>query len=282
MKVMVVGGTSTVSKYLLPKLEEFCHVITLGRTQCDIYCDIAQLETNWVIPSNNIDVVIHLASAFGDGNIENIIDTEITNVIGTAKMLNVAIKHGVKHYIYVSSIFSELPEDSPFYSAYSMSKKHSEDICLKIAEMSDMNLTILKPSQLFSKNEDCKKHQPFLYNIVESIANHQPVTLFGNTSPKRNYLSIEEFAHILSLTLKHGVYGTYQCQYPDNVSYLDIVNQAISDFDSHSKIIHDTERNNIPNNIFDYNDSLYSAINYYPKESLLNCLTQLITQENTK
>ena len=51
MKILVVGGKSSLAKALVPVLSGFAEVITAGRTDCDIYLDLNDPIENILIPS---------------------------------------------------------------------------------------------------------------------------------------------------------------------------------------------------------------------------------------
>ena len=91
MKVVLVGGTSSISVALKQKLSEFCEVITAGRTNCDLKIDLSDSLENIVFPSD-IDVVIHTAAHFGGKSASEIIEAENINVLGTLKLCEAAVK----------------------------------------------------------------------------------------------------------------------------------------------------------------------------------------------
>jgi len=120
MKALIVGGTSSIANALKPKLAQFCEVITAGRSSCDITLDLS--EENISLPKD-IDVIIHTAAHFGGKTAEEIMAAEKINVIGTVRLCKAAVDAGVKHFVYISSIFSNATPDEPNYSVYSISKK---------------------------------------------------------------------------------------------------------------------------------------------------------------
>ena len=69
MRILIIGGTSSLAFALMPVLSEFAEVITAGRTGCDVYFDLSDSVEEMVLPKD-IDVVINTASSFGGKSFE--------------------------------------------------------------------------------------------------------------------------------------------------------------------------------------------------------------------
>src|SRR5882762_813483 len=117
MKVLVVGGSSSLATDLILALNGFAQVLTAGRRNCDIYLDLSSNTKPAVFPEG-VDVVIHTAASFGTKTSDEIIDAEMVNVVGTLRLCQLSVNSGVKHFIFISSMSALLTPESPYYSAY--------------------------------------------------------------------------------------------------------------------------------------------------------------------
>jgi nucleoside-diphosphate-sugar epimerase len=103
MKILIVGGTSSVGYSLKEALSESFGIITAGRKDCDVKLDLRDPVSNFRLP-DNLDVIIHTAAQFGVRSDEEIFETENVNVLGTLKLCQAAVQAKAKHFIFISSI----------------------------------------------------------------------------------------------------------------------------------------------------------------------------------
>src|SRR5438128_1215518 len=123
MKILVVGGNSSLARALKPILEEFADVTTAGRENADVALDLAG-DIN--LPFG-FDAVVNTASHFGGKDAASMIQAEQVNVLGTLKLCDACVRAGVGHLVHISSIFAELPATSAFFSIYALSKKQADE-----------------------------------------------------------------------------------------------------------------------------------------------------------
>src|SRR4030095_15097078 len=64
VKVVIVGGNSSVGLALKAVLSDSCDVITAGRKNCDIALDLAWPLARFLLPED-VDAVVHTAAHFG-------------------------------------------------------------------------------------------------------------------------------------------------------------------------------------------------------------------------
>src|SRR5713101_3417978 len=98
---------SAVASYLLPVLVKQHDVLTMGRSGCDIVLDVTQEKSCLTIPLGT-DVIVHLAAAFAGNTDESILETVETNALGSLKSCMAAFDAGVRHFILISSIYTQL------------------------------------------------------------------------------------------------------------------------------------------------------------------------------
>jgi len=64
------------------------------------------------------------------------------------------------------------------------------------------------------------------------------------------------------------VEGIYACMYPRNVSYSEIAAAAVAAFGSTSVVKFVRDKPDVPDNVFEIDDSLYRRIDYSPQISI--------------
>jgi nucleoside-diphosphate-sugar epimerase len=256
MKILIVGGTSSLAKALKPVLSEFAEVITAGRKGvCDVYLDLSD-EVEKINLPKGIDVVINAAASFGGEKFEDMYQAENVNVLGVLKLCHACSNAQVKHLVLVSSIL------------YTLSKKHSDEIAQLYCSTHGLPLMILRPSQFYGTGEKQHTHQPFFSTIIDHAANNEDILIYGSNDALRNFIHVEDVANIVALVIQHKIEGTYSCMYTENVSYSEIAGAAIKAFGSKSTVKFIKNQADIPNNIFEPDVSLYHLIGYFPQISI--------------
>ena len=279
MRILIVGGNSSLAGVLKPLLSEFAEIITADLAGCDLYLDLTDPMEKIVIPEH-IDVVVNLAASFGGKSFEEIFQAENVNVLGVLKLCNACTKAQIKQLVLISSIFASLDITSPFYSIYSVSKKHSDEVVQLYSQMFGLPLTILRPSQFYGVGETQRKHQPFLSAIIDKAANGEDIFIYGSNDALRNFIHVEDVAKIIALVIQRKIEGTYDCANIANVRYSEIVAAAIEAFGSKSIIKFVEEQPSIPNNIFKLDDTLFRLIDYYPQISISLGMKKEAAQRN--
>jgi nucleoside-diphosphate-sugar epimerase len=279
MKVVIVGGTSSIAVALKPKLTEFCEVITAGRTNCDLQIDLSDSIEKITFP-NDIDVVIHTAAHFGGKSACEIIEAENINVLGTLKLCEASVKANVKHFIYISSIFANLKPDAENYSVYAISKKHSEELATYYCTLNNLPLTILQPSHLYGLEDSFRKHQPFFYSMLDKAKNNEDITLYGTNDPIRNYLFMEDLSNIISKAIQQKVTGIYPCTHMSDVTYSEIATAAFKVFGTNGTVNFLEDKPNIPSFKYDKDDSLYKKIDFYPQINMEEGIRKIANKTN--
>lgn len=265
MKVLITGGNSSLGVALKGWLSKTHEVYTAGRRDCDFIWNWDSEPSEWPTPEK-VDVIIHTAANYGGPKYKNFMEAVKFNVIATLKVCRLSELKKVNQFIYISSIFSALKKNSPFYSSYSMSKRHAEDVILQY--FSNSNFTILRPSQFYGRGNGFRKNQPFLYKIIDLCKEGKTVVFYGDYSPKRNFIYIEDFAKIVEKVIQDNIKGTYNCLFPKDISFEEIAKTAFRFFGKTENIEFDKLKPALSDNIFEYTDNLYKLIDYTPKTEI--------------
>lgn len=259
MNVLIVGGTSSLGSALKTALSGWCNVITAGRSNCDIPLNLVDPVEEISFPSG-IDVVLHTAAHFGGNDVEQIMDAENINVLGTLKLCNAAIKANVKHFIFISSIFSSLNDSSPFYSIYSLSKRHSEELVKLVCTNHSLPFTIIRPSQIYGIEPNHLQHQPFIYKIIELAKNGEEISLNGTNDAIRNFIYMDDVTKVISRVIEERLIGSHACMNEQNVSLTQICNAAFSAFKKNGVVTFKPQEKDIPDNIFKKDNTLLEQL----------------------
>jgi nucleoside-diphosphate-sugar epimerase len=277
MKILIVGGNSSLAQALRPALATFAEVITAGRDHCNVALDVSWPVERFEIPPG-VDVVINLAAHFGGKNFAAILAAEETNALGALKLAHACTRTAVKHLVQVSSIFSELKADSQFFSSYSLSKRHAEELVSLYCRNTELPLTILRPAQIYGTGEIFRRHQPFLYALLDKAERNENIVLNGSNDAKRNFIHVDDVAEIISRVVRQRIEGNYTCASLSNVRFSEIAAAAISAVGGSSIVQFDAALPDIPDNAFEPDETLYRLIGYYPRITLIQGLAHEVAR----
>ena len=102
MKILIVGGQSSLGQSLLAVLQPFADMVTAGRSGCDMSLDLTWPVEQLQLPQG-IDVVINTAAHFGVGDIDSIVEAEQVNALGTLNLLEAVRAHAPEAVVIYSS-----------------------------------------------------------------------------------------------------------------------------------------------------------------------------------
>ena len=279
MKILIIGGTSSIANALKTFFFESVEIITAGRKECDITLNFNDPFEEINFP-DDLDVVIHTAAHFGGKAAKDILDAECINVLGTLKLCQAAVRAKAKHFILISSIFASLRESSEHYNIYSLSKKHAEEVARFYSSGYSLPLTILRPSQIYGNEDRFRVHQPFLYTMIDKAEKGEDITLYGSNDAVRNFIHIDDLTNIIVKVIECKVEGTYACMYTADLTYSQIADAAFSAFNRKGVVRFLKDKPNIPDNIFEKDDSLYKKIGFYPQISIEEGMRKIAVYRN--
>jgi UDP-glucose 4-epimerase len=164
-KVLVTGATGFIGSRLLERLKIIdCEVRVLSRNTLigydSICCDLQQdLIPKFAL--NSIDSIFHIAGVAHD--FQNNTETELmfykVNVEATINLAKLAIKSGVKRFIFVSSVkaggksdtsdcMNEINQFEP-EGIYGQTKREAEIKLLALGQESNMHVVIVRPALVY-------------------------------------------------------------------------------------------------------------------------------------
>ena len=170
MNILLTGGTGFIGQRLLKYLTTQEHSIHLlsrsyvknySNTYCDFLTDTIPKD---VFSKNSIDTVFHLAGFAHDKLDQNKIENLYyrLNVSLSVQLANLAVKSGVKRFVFVSSvkaggnlsdgICANEKNQSSTEDIYGKTKREAELRLLEIGKLSGMHVSIIRPSLVYGPN----------------------------------------------------------------------------------------------------------------------------------
>lgn len=175
---------------------------------------------NNIFQKYKVDGVIHLAAeSHVDRSISNPLEFIMTNVVGTATLLNAAKNawkdnfDGKKFYhISTDEVYGSLGETGLFTeetaydprSPYSASKASSDHLVRAFYHTYHMPINISNCSNNYGPNHFPEKLIPLSIN---NIKNNKPIPIYGKGENVRDWLYVEDHARAIDLIFHKGVVG---------------------------------------------------------------------------
>lgn len=277
MKILIVGGHSALAHMLRPALASLGEVLTAGRSGCDVTLDLSASSERFCLPQD-IDVVVNTAAHFGGADFNALLEAEHINALGGLKLCHAASESGIRHFVNISSINAYLESDSAYYGAYSLSKRHADELIQLYCARAGLPCAILRPSQLYGEPDSFRRNQPFLYGTLDKALRNEDIVIYGNRDAQRNYLHAQDLCRIISCVISSRVEGLFACTTPQDSSLLAVSNTIVKAAGSASKVIFNRAMNDIADNVFPYDDTLYRRIGTYPEIDLNDGIGRLVTK----
>lgn len=171
---------------------------------------------------DGVDLVVHFAAeSHVDRSVLDPLEFVKTNVLGTAQLLQTALKNKIKrfHHISTDEVYGDLEEgDPPFTDTtpynprtpYSASKAGSDHLVRAFFETYGLPITISNCANNYGPYHDPEKLIPrFITNLLEG----KKVPLMGKGENIREWLHVVDHARAIDIILNKGVAGeTYLIQ----------------------------------------------------------------------
>jgi len=193
--IFVTGSLGFIGRKIIEKLPK-SEVVTDSVDSKRI--DLQNLKE--VLKIDSADIVIHLGGKIPKKELKwN--DYFDNNVSGTLNVLEYCIKKKVKKLIYVSSYIYGNPKYCPIdenhpvnpHNAYSESKYLGERLCKFYCDRTELNLTILRPFNIFGES----MNEGFLLtNLINAVKTNEKITI-ANKNSKRDFLYIDDFVDLI-------------------------------------------------------------------------------------
>lgn len=247
---------------------------------------INEILVRKIFDANKIDFVFHLAAYAAEGlshfikrfNYEN-------NLIGSINLINCAVNHNVKCFVYTSSIAvygsAQLPmkEDmipSP-EDSYGIAKYAVEQELRVTYDMFGLNYIIFRPHNVYGERQNIgDKYRNVIGIFMNQIMQGRPMTIFGDGKQKRAFTYINDVASIIagSINERKAYNQVFNIGADCPISINQLAEEVNACFDVKKKVIHLKERNEVKNAFSEHN-KLKKYFGKRPKYSLSEGLKRM-------
>ena len=177
------------------------------------HADIRDTEAlNRILPGH--DAIVHFAA---ESHVDrSVVDASIfveTNVLGTQRLLDAALAHGIPRFVHISTdeVYGsidegEWDENEPLLpnSPYAASKASSDLIVRSYHRTHGMNVSITRCSNNYGPHHFPEKVIPlFVTNLIDG----KPVPLYGDGLNQRDWLHVDDHCRGIGLVLTDGKPG---------------------------------------------------------------------------
>jgi nucleoside-diphosphate-sugar epimerase len=243
MNILVLGGCGYVGTELTKTLLAEGHFVTVvdimwfGNYLLDhknlriIREDVRNAEK---IPMDNIDVIIHLANVANDscGELNSKLSWEV-NVLATMQLVEQAIHHKIKQFIYASSgsVYGvkyepEVTEELSLVpiSDYSKTKMVSERVLMSYQDK--ICVQIIRPATVCGCSSRMRLDLSVNMLTMQALANGK-ITVLGGKQTRHN-IHLKDMIRVYLHFLKNGtrLSGIYNAGF-ENISIIGIANKVI-------------------------------------------------------
>src|SRR5580700_5980506 len=162
---------------------------------------------------NHFDYVYHLAAYAAEGLSHFIKHFNYTNnLIGSVNLINASVNHGVKCFVFTSSIavygagqtpMSEdmipVPEDP-----YGISKLAVEQDLRTSHEMFGLNYIIFRPHNVYGERQNIgDRYRNVVGIFMNQLLRGEPMTMFGDGSQQRAFSHIDDVAPMIAASIDY-------------------------------------------------------------------------------
>lgn len=234
---------------------------------------------NSLVQTRKVEYIFHLAAYAAEGlshfikrfNYQN-------NLIGSVNLINAAVNHNVKCFVFTSSIavygagqvpmiedVVPMPEDSYGIAKYAIEMELAES-----KRMFGMDYVIFRPHNVYGENQNIgDRYRNVIGIFMNQIMEGKPMTIFGDGDQTRAFSYIGDVAPIIarSIEVKQAYNSIFNvgADIPYTVNYLaDVVAAAMG---TSAKVVHLEARNEVVN-AFSSHQKLENVFGYKAKFSL--------------
>lgn len=223
-RVLVTGVAGFIGSHVAAHLlKDGCEVVGLddlsGGFRDHIPAGVKFIEgsitdtalVNKIFADHRFDHVFHLAAYAAEGLSHFIKHFNYTNnLLGSINLINAAVNHQVKCFVFTSSIAvygrNQLPmteeavpqPEDPYGIA-----KYAVELDLKEAhEMFGLNYVVFRPHNVYGENQNLgDRYRNVIGIFMNQIMQGQPMTIFGDGSQTRAFSYIDDVAPVIAASI---------------------------------------------------------------------------------
>ena len=250
--VLVTGGAGFIGTHLCQRLHDSGHhVISLDSYQTgDRTWNVIQADIRDDLQFEGIEVVVHLAAQISvPASIDNPDETLSVNVDGTASIISMAEKSGVKRIIFASSAAvygdcEEIPiiENTPLMpqSPYAVSKIVGE----QLIKQSAMESCSMRFFNVYGPGQSADGgYAAVIPAFKKAIDSDLPPVIFGDGTQVRDFIHVSDLVRIIEIAITtNDLPSEVNIASGDATSLLDLISALKSQFPTMSEPIFEVNR----------------------------------------
>ena len=198
LNVLVTGGSGFLGSHISDELSKRSHKVTIVDLKRSKWVRDGQEMVIGDIADNDflndvmdgVDVIYHLA-ALADLNVAKTkpVKTAEINILGTVKLLDMAVKKNVKRVIFASSVYVYSREGG----FYRCSKQACENYIEEFNNIYGLDYTILRYGSLYGPRAD---ESNGVYRLLKQAMEEGLVKHRGTPEDKREYIHVRDAAKL--------------------------------------------------------------------------------------
>ena len=195
-KAVVVGGSGFIGSHVADHLSDAGYQVTIyDLTPSPWLRKDQQMVIGNVLDAEKLNdtitgaEVVYNFAALADLNqaLEQPLKTVNINILGNLNVMETCHAHGVKRFIYASTVYVHSREGG----FYRCSKQASEAYVEEYQKIYGLDYTILRYGSLYGPRAD---ETNGLYRVVKSALDHGAVSYEGDVDAMREYIHVEDAA----------------------------------------------------------------------------------------
>jgi len=207
--ILLTGATGFIGSSIVKKLNGHVRCVVRDKSRAlsvgreVFYIESLSSNTNWLGAFVDVEAVIHLggrAHILKDYSCDPLGQFRQTNTAATLTLARNAASHGVKRFVFVSSIgvngssntrpFKETDPPCPVGN-YAISKFEAEEGLRKIAQETDMEVVIIRPPMVYGPEAPGN-----FSSLLRLVCNGIPLP-FGSVHNKRSLIALENLTDFI-------------------------------------------------------------------------------------
>lgn len=225
MKILITGGAgfigSQLGLYLDSKKYDVSILDNLSSGYIYNFSKSNRLLNNFIfmdirdpkleIAFKHVDVVFHIAGYVSlPGCNDNPYEAYSVNIAGTANVLEMARRNGVKKVVFASTAavyekeettpFEEIPDPKPTL-IYAQTKKAAEDLCKSYIDMYGMNITILRFFNVYGPHMDYRPPSYLISYLIGCLLQKKEPVLHSNGNQARDFIYVTDVVKLCEVIM---------------------------------------------------------------------------------
>jgi len=246
-KIIITGGLGFLGFSIFKKLINENYILVIDNLSSNITkkkfitnnkngsfyeLNITSNTMGEIFEQYNPEIVIHCAAQTNViESMKNPLKTKINNIDGTRNILESVKSLENCYFVFISSggaIYGEpkyLPVDENHemnpISNYGISKLKGELLTKKILSGSEINYSIIRPSNIYGPGQ---KTENVIPKFIKFMKNKQEIIIFGDGSSSRDYIYIDDLVEIILKLCEKKINCTINASSNQEIKIIEIFN----------------------------------------------------------